>query len=377
MTEQKQLFVAIAAGGTAGHINPALALAEELRMRGHKVVFYGQPQKLEGTLVPEAGFELVPIHVNGFDRRRPWTLFSAAVNLERAKGKLSKRFKREGKPDVAIGFGAYVELPLLQLCAKLHIPYLIHEQNSVTGLANRVSAKNAAKVCVAFPGAQKAFENHVSNPQNIIVTGNPVRKSVLSADRTASRQELGIHDDQTLLVVFGGSLGARSINETFVALKEELLARQELHIIQSTGKELYEEVISRMSLSAKETSRWEIKPYISNMGAVLAAADVVVSRSGASSVAEIAALELPSILIPYPFATADHQTTNAHLLSDAGAALLIPDDQVGTEHFSSALFELIDKPSERKKLAVAAAALDQRRAASLVADAVESVTCGA
>ena len=157
MAEQKKLSVAIAAGGTAGHINPALALAEELRERGHQVTFYGQPNKLEGTLVPEAGFELVPIHVNGFDRRRPWTLISAAYNLERAKMQLHKRFKEQGAPDVAIGFGAYVELPLLQLCAKLHIPYLIHEQNSVTGLANRVSAGKADKVCIAFPEARKAF----------------------------------------------------------------------------------------------------------------------------------------------------------------------------------------------------------------------------
>ena len=212
MAEQKKLSVAIAAGGTAGHINPALALAEELRERGHQVTFYGQPNKLEGTLVPEAGFELVSIHVNGFDRRRPWTLISAAYKLERAKMQLHKRFKEQGAPDVAIGFGAYVELPLLQLCAKLHIPYLIHEQNSVTGLANRVSAGKADKVCIAFPEARKAFEGHVKAQDTIVVTGNPVRKSVLSADRAASRQELGIADNQTLLLIFGGSLGARSIN---------------------------------------------------------------------------------------------------------------------------------------------------------------------
>ena len=377
MAEQKKLSVAIAAGGTAGHINPALALAEELRERGHQVTFYGQPNKLEGTLVPEAGFELVPIHVNGFDRRRPWTLISAAYNLERAKMQLHKRFKEQGAPDVAIGFGAYVELPLLQLCAKLHIPYLIHEQNSVTGLANRVSAGKASKVCIAFPEARKAFEGRVKTSDTIVVTGNPVRKSVLSADRATSRQELGIADNQTLLLIFGGSLGARSINETFAALKQELLSRPNFRIIQSTGQKLYDEVVSLMKLSDEEAARWEIKPYISNMGATLAAADLVVSRSGASSVAEIAALELPSILVPYPLATADHQTINAHLLSDAGAAILVPDNQVGTTTFSAALFDLVDNADQRKKLSEAAATLDQRSAASLVADAVESAVCGA
>ena len=132
-----------------------------------------------------------------------------------------------------------------------------------------------------------------------------------------------------------------------------------------------------MKLSDEEAARWEVKPYISNMGATLAAADLVVSRSGASSVAEIAALELPSILVPYPLATADHQTTNAHLLSDAGAAILVPDNQVGTTTFSTALFELVDSADLRKKLSEAAATLDQRSAASLVADAVESAVCGA
>ena len=126
-----------------------------------------------------------------FDRRRPWTLISAAYKLERAKMQLHKRFKEQGAPDVAIGFGAYVELPLLQLCAKLHIPYLIHEQNSVTGLANRVSAGKADKVCIAFPEARKAFEGHVKAQDTIVVTGNPVRKSVLSADRARLEARAG------------------------------------------------------------------------------------------------------------------------------------------------------------------------------------------
>ena len=180
-----------------------------------------------------------------------------------------------------------------------------------------------------------------------------------------------------MLLIFGGSLGARSINETFAALKQELLTRPNLRIIQSTGQKLYDEVVSLMKLSDEEAARWEVKPYISNMGATLAAADLVVSRSGASSVAEIAALELPSILVPYPLATADHQTTNAHLLSDAGAAILVPDNQVDTTTFSTALFELVDSADLRKKLSEAAATLDQRSAASLVADAVESAVCGA
>lgn len=157
------LNIAIAAGGTAGHVNPALALAEELRRRGHTVRFYGESRRLEGTLVPEAGFDFTPVHVTGFDRERPWTLITALMHLARAEGRIVRDFKRDPslRPDVVIGFGAYIELPLVRAAAKLGIPYALHEQNSVPGLANKQSAKGAALIAIAQPSVSEVSRSMV------------------------------------------------------------------------------------------------------------------------------------------------------------------------------------------------------------------------
>ncbi len=372
----KKLNVAIAAGGTAGHINPALALAEELASRGHEVAFFGQERRLEGTLVPQAGFSLTSLDVTGFDRSKPWTLITALIRMHKAKGQLGRHFAQVGAPDVAVGFGAYVELPLVRWCARQQIPYVLHEQNSVPGLANASSAKNAAKVCVSFPAATEVFREKVANSQRIVVTGNPVRRSVVDASREAGRAAFGIGKDQTMLLVFGGSLGARHLNEGVVALKDELLARPNLRIVHSTGKDLYGEVSGQLSLTPEEAKRWAVMPYIDNMGEALAAADLVLSRAGASSIAEIAALAVPSMLIPYPFATADHQTTNARLLVDAGAAIMLPDDVIDTSEFGNELLALIDDPARREQMRECGRNLAQDQAARALADVVEEVAAG-
>lgn len=367
----RTLEVAIAAGGTAGHINPALALAEELARRGHHVRFVGQNDKLEGTLVPQAGFDFEPIRVTGFDRSRPWTLVSALVRLSSARKVLAGRFAQIGMPDVAVGFGAYVELPLLDLCAARKVPVVIHEQNSVPGLANKVSAGKATSVCVAFPQAKPAFEGKLRKGAELVVTGNPVRTSVVTASRDAGREAAGVADGETLLLVFGGSLGARHVNEGVCALKDELLSREGLKIVHSTGKGEYDSVVEALSLTPDEKARWQVRPYIDNMGEMLAAADLVLSRAGASSIAEIAALAVPAMLVPYPFATADHQTTNARYLVDAGAAVMVADDRIGTPEFADTLLGLVDDASRRDQMRAAARGLAQDQAASMLADQVE------
>lgn len=368
----RTLEVAIAAGGTAGHINPALALAEELRGRGHHVTFYGRPSKLEGTLVPAAGFELVEVDVTGFDRSKPWTAVTALARVASAKRALGKRFSAGKAPDVAIGFGAYVEVPLLGWCKGHGVPYLLHEQNSVPGLANKMMADHARRVCISVPAAEKVFARE-GDAAHVELTGNPVRRSVLAGSRAAGRAALGVPEDATMLLVFGGSLGARSINAAMGALKERLLAVPGLHVVQSTGKGGYEEAAEALALTDEEASRWHLESYIDNMGDVLAAADLVLSRAGASSIAEIAALGVPSVLVPYPFATADHQTTNARYLTDAGAAVLFADDALGEPAFGDKLLELVCDADERGKLRAAAAGLAQDKVVAKLADAVEQV----
>ena len=369
---EKNLEVAIAAGGTAGHINPALALAEELRSRGHHVRFYGQTAKLEGRLVPEAGFELVPVVVSGFDRSRPWTLATSLLQMRRAQGQLSRLFKEKGAPDVAVGFGAYVEMPLLNWCHRAGVPYVLHEQNSVPGLANKALAPGAAAVCISVPAARAAFEREGRAAAEVVLTGNPVRQSVIHASRDAGRAAFGVGEGQMMLLVFGGSLGARHINEGVARLKEELLDRPGLVVVHSTGADDYDATVAVLALTETEQVRWHVMPYISNMGEALAAADLVVSRAGASSIAEIAATATPSLLIPYPHATADHQTTNARFLVDAGAAVLLPDDKIDDDAFERELLGLVDTPKRRQAMRENAAGLGQEKAAAALADRVEA-----
>ncbi len=361
--------VCIAAGGTAGHINPALALAEELRDRGCRVVFVGQEHKLEGRLVPEAGFELVPITVTGLDRARPWT---ALWRVRRAQSRLARHFAETGRPDVAIGFGAYVEVPLLNWCRGARVPYLLHEQNSVPGLANKMMSAHAARVCISVPAAEDAFKRE-NDPAHVRLTGNPVRKSILAGDRERGRAALGIPADATLLLVFGGSLGAQHINEEMVRLRDRLLAIDNLYVVHSTGADGFDETAAALALDEKASERYRLCPYIENMGDMLAASDLVLSRSGASSVAEIAALAVPSVLVPYPFATADHQTTNARFLTDASAAVLFKDDELTSEGFESELLSLVQDPVRRERMRGAAEGLGQDRAAAALADEVLSL----
>lgn len=375
MTDSKTMTVAIAAGGTAGHVNPALALAEELRDRGHAVHFFGDARRLEGTLVPEAGFPFHPVHVTGFDRQRPWTLVSALAHLAREQARLVRAFKggQIPVPDVAIGFGAYLELPLVRAAAQLGVPVALHEQNSVSGLANKQSAKLASLIALGQPGAEAVLRDRARAGARVEFTGNPVRRSVIEGDRARGRAALGIPEDATMLLVFGGSLGAKHVNERLAGLKRDLLAIDSLYIVQSTGKGGYDEAVAALDLSDAERARWQVRPYIDNMGDVMAASDLILSRAGASSVAEIAALSVPSILVPYPFATADHQTTNARLLTDAGAALTVADDAIDAVAFRDELLDLLGNEARRAAMREAARGLAQDRAAQTLANALEQL----
>ncbi|MBS6612700.1 MAG: UDP-N-acetylglucosamine--N-acetylmuramyl-(pentapeptide) pyrophosphoryl-undecaprenol N-acetylglucosamine transferase [Collinsella intestinalis] len=375
MTDKRQLTVAIAAGGTAGHVNPALALADELRDRGHEVHFFGESRRLEGTLVPKEGFPFHPVRVTGFDRRRPWTLVTALMHLSHEEHRLIEAFG-SGElpmPDVAIGFGAYLELPLMRAAAKLGIPIALHEQNSVPGLANKRTAKSARLIALGQPAAEDVMRSCAGRSSEVVFTGNPVRSSVLEGDRSRGRVALGIPQDATVLLVFGGSLGARHVNERLASLKRELLAIEGLHVVHSTGKNGYDETLQVLDLTDAEASRWRVMPYIDDMGDTLAAADLVVSRAGASSVAEIAALAVPSILVPYPLATADHQTTNARLLTDAGAAVKFSDDDIDGDAFRDELLGLLGDARRRASMREAARGLAQDKAAAMLADLLEGI----
>lgn len=370
-----RLRIAIAAGGTAGHVNPALALAECLRDRGHTVRFFGEERRLEGRLVPEAGFDFYPVRVTGFDRQRPWTLATALAHLAHEERRLAKAFRDDAglAPDVAIGFGAYVELPLMRAAKRLRIPIALHEQNSVPGLANKQTARDAALIAIAQPSVKDVFLRAGAKEGAIRFTGNPVRRQVLAGDRARGRAAEGVPEDGILLVVFGGSLGAHHLNARMAQLKDEILADPRVHVLHSTGAEDFEATRDALALTPDEERRYHVQSYIDDMGDVLAAADLVLSRAGASSIAEIAALAVPAVLVPYPFATADHQTTNAHLLTDAGAAVMFADADIDGRPFADELLGLLASADRRAEMRAAARGLNQDEAAEQLADALEEI----
>lgn len=358
--------VVVSGGGTAGHINPALAVASELIDRGVEVVFAGNPTGIEARLAPQAGLRFVPFEAKGFDRAKPLTLITSSLKIAKSAFAARSWLKSEGV-DAVVAFGGYVCLPVGYGASMNRIPLIIHEQNSVPGVANKALAKRAAAVALTYDHARSYF----AAPQGAAVelTGNPVRKSVLSATRAQGREYLGVSDDATVLLVFGGSLGARHINTALCAMKDELLSREGLYVVHITGPKEYDTVVGDLKLTDEEAKRWRVIDYCDHMGEVLAACDLVVSRAGATSLAEIVALGVPALLVPYPYATADHQTKNAASLVESEAAAMIPDDQV-EELLPQVLPELLDDPARRAKMRETSLAMRGGDAAARVADLV-------
>lgn len=359
------MLAILSGGGTAGHINPALALAEELRDRGWEVAFAGTPGGVEARLVPAAGVAFSAFEASGFDRAHPVSLVKGIARIAKST-KQAKRWFSDINPDVVVGFGGYVCIPVTRAAEQTGVPVVIHEQNSVPGMANKYLARKASTVALTYGDSAHYFPEHTS----LTVTGNPVRRSVMKADRAAGRELFGLTDDDFMLLVFGGSLGARHINEAFESLKDDLLSRPNLHVVHITGPKEFDSVQAALNLSDEEASRWHLLGYQDRMGDTLAAADAIVSRAGATSLAEISALAIPSLLVPFPFATADHQTKNAQAWVDSGAALMMADDSLESPEFAEKLFSLLDDDSLRSSMKKAARAQKSANAAARLADVV-------
>lgn len=357
--------IVLSGGGTAGHINPALALAETLQQRGHTVYYAGTPGGVEARLVPAAGISFTAFEAAGFNRNHPQTIFHA-LKLITASTKKARAWFSRVKPDVVVCFGGYVCIPVGRAAEAAGIPVVVHEQNSIMGMANKYLAKKAARVALTYEVAGEP----VADKTKIVVTGNPVRQSVFDADRAEGRAYAGVPDAARLLVVFGGSLGARHINTALCACKDDLLSRDDLYIRHITGPKEYDTVIADLALTPEQQKRWAVVGYEDRMGDVLAACDMVVSRAGATSLAEISALQIPALLVPFPFATANHQATNAREYVEAGAAFTIDDDQVETPAFTELLTRLVDDAQVRNDMKRAAATFETQDAAAKLADVV-------
>lgn len=349
----------ITGGGTAGHINPALAVAQELRLLGHQVLYAGTPRGLEARLVPQEGFSYQAFETAGFNRRKPLTLLTSSVKIALSTTR-ARHWLARSKPDAVIGFGGYVSIPLGLAASQMKIPLAIHEQNSASGMANRFLAKRAQLVALTYESAAQDFKTK----GRLVHTGNPVRASLFDLDRTAARASLDIPADARVLLVFGGSLGAQHINEALLARAEWLLSFPNLHIIHVAGTRGYEEIKLRLARIPAAAGRWHLMDYCDVMGEAYAAADAVVARSGATTLAEISALGKASLLVPYPYAAADEQTKNAQNLVDAGAALLIPDAHLDDPQFTEKLESLITDEALCEDMRTACLALGSAQARS-------------
>ena len=359
------MLIVLSGGGTAGHINPAIALADVLKERGCDVRFAGTPTGVEARLVREAGIPFTPFEAQGFNRNHPLTLPKAIMKIQKST-KAARAWFDEIHPDAVVGFGGYVCIPVARAAEQRGIPVVVHEQNSVMGMANKYLAKRAAAVCLTYERAAGALADR----SRIALTGNPVRASVFEATREEGRAAFDVPDDARMLLVTGGSLGARHLNQAVVALKEALLSYEDLHVVHVTGPKELEAVAEALALTDEEARRWHLHGYTDRMGQAMAAADAIVSRAGATSLAEISARALPALLVPFPFATEDHQTMNARSCVEAGAAYMVADADVEGPEFERLLRSLVEDAGVRDRMSAAARAQKTRDAAGLLADEV-------
>ena len=316
-------------GGTGGHINPALAVAGEIRRKYPKaeILFIGTSDRLETKLVPDAGFELRTIEMSGFQRKP--SIQNLKKNLVTVKrlmtvtGKVRKIFA-SFNPDIVIGFGGYVSGPVVRTAAKMGIPTVIHEQNAFPGVTTKMLAPNADAVMLAMKEAKK----YLKIKKEPIITGNPVRSELLKITRESARKALGL-DNRPLLLSFGGSLGARPINEAVAQLVRHYNGSEFNHI-HATGKfgfNAFNESLSDISIS----DNVDIREYISDMDVCMAAADLVICRAGAITLSELQACKKPSVLIPSPYVAENHQFHNAMTLKNVGAAEIIEEKNLSGE----------------------------------------------
>lgn len=344
---------------------PSLTVAEHLRDEELcEVTYVGTADGLEARLAADAGIPFYAVPARGFDRGAPISavpaFFTALFSWVRCLSILNRR-----RPDVVVGFGGYVSVPLGLAAITAGVPLVLHEQNAEPGLANKVLSRWARRVCVTYPGTAVRF----ARLDRVVVTGNPVRPEVVSANRASGRKALGLDKGDLVLLVFGGSRGARHLNNAVLDLYQRLMDMPKLKVVHVAGPQEVEAVRSKLAeVSGGDTSRWQVYDYIDRMGDALAAADLVVCRAGATSIAEITALGRAAVLVPYPFATADHQTRNAEALVRMSAAVMVRDGELESPAFAEDLVRLLSHPKQRKAMGEAAAAAARPLAAVAIAE---------
>lgn len=361
----KELRIIISGGGTGGHIFPAISIANAIKAKhpDAKILFVGALGRMEMQRVPAAGYEIKGLPICGFDRKH--LLKNIAVLFKIWKSQhIAKKIVREFKPMAAVGVGGYASGPTLNVCAEKGIPCLIQEQNSYAGVTNKILAKKATKICVAYDGMERFFP-----AEKIIKTGNPVRQNVLNNEMTKeeARKSFGLDPNKKTVLLVGGSLGARTVNESMKQHLDEVKATN-VQFIWQTGK-YYNAEMNQAVEDFGDIPNLKVLDFISDMGAAYKAADLVISRAGASSISEFCLIGKPVILVPSPNVAEDHQTKNAMALVNKDAAIYVKDAEAPQVLLHTAL-EAVENDQKLASLSENIKKLGLKDSADVIADEV-------
>jgi len=358
--------IIISGGGTGGHIFPAISIANAIKAKHleAKILFVGAEGRMEMQRVPAAGYEIKGLPICGFDRKHLLKNISVMFKIWKSQ-RMAKKIIRDFKPQVAVGVGGYASGPTLNQCAAMGIPCLIQEQNSYAGVTNKLLAKKAKKICVAYEGMERFFPK-----EKIILTGNPVRQAILDTQLTQEEAlaQFGLQSGKKTILLVGGSLGARTINES-VLQHLDLVEQSGVQFIWQTGKYYSNEIAERLKQSGKQLPQLKVTDFISDMGAAYKAADLVISRAGASSISEFCLIGKPVILVPSPNVAEDHQTKNAMALVNKQSALYISDAEAPEKLLATAI-ETVNNDAKLAELSQNIKAMGLRNSADVIADEV-------
>lgn len=359
-----ELRIIISGGGTGGHIFPAVSIANAIKAKrpDAKIQFVGALGRMEMQRVPAAGYDIKGLPICGFDRKHLLKNIVVLFKIWKSQ-RMAKKIINDFKPMAAVGVGGYASGPTLNVCASKGIPCLIQEQNSYAGVTNKLLAKKAEKICVAYEGMERFFP-----ADKIVMTGNPVRQNVLETTITKedARKQFGLSPEKKTILLVGGSLGARTLNES-VLQNLDLIAQSGVQFIWQTGK--YYNAAIMEQLKGKELPMLKVTDFISDMGAAYKAADLVISRAGASSISEFCLIGKPVILVPSPNVAEDHQTKNAMALVNKDAAIYVKDAEAPSVLIKQAI-AIVQNADKLTSLSENIQKLGLKNSADIIADEV-------
>lgn len=363
---KKNYRIIVSGGGTGGHIFPALSIADAIKRKqpSAEILFVGAENRMEMQRVPDAGYRIIGLPIAGFDRKNIFKNFKTLWLILKSQRK-AKKIIKEFAPQVAVGVGGYASGPTLKMAASMDIPTLIQEQNSYAGVTNKILSKKAKMICVAYEGMERFFPH-----EKIKLTGNPVRKSLIDmrSNRNEACKRMGLDETKKCVLIVGGSLGARSVNESIMAQIELIRKNPEIEFIWQTGKLYFEEMKQRVAEIGKPDNL-RVADFVTNMADALSAANLVVSRAGAGSISEFALLGKAVILVPSPNVSEDHQTKNAMALVDKEAAIYVADAKAKEELVVKAI-ETVKDDALLQRLEVNIEKMGRPNAAEEIADEV-------